>query len=134
MSGKWLQKIAALLLLGGLTGCGRSDVVKVAGTLTYKGKPVPNCTIFFDPSEGRQSFGVTDAEGRFRLIYDPEHDGAEIDKHRVWVMNRADGPEPGMPARLSKEMDEFYKRYNQANSRVSIEITKAVTDLKLDLD
>jgi hypothetical protein len=128
--------VAAVLLLAVLVGCGRSSkVVKVAGTLTYKGKPVPNATLFFEPEDGRQSWGETDKEGRFKLNYDPERDGAEIGKHKVYVMNRAEAPDnPGMPAPTTRELAEFYRKYSAANSKHTVEITASTTDLKLDLN
>lgn len=79
---------------------------------------------------------MTDEQGRFTLNYDPDQDGAEIGKHEVYVMNRADtGAVPGGPAApTSKELAEFYKKYSAENSKVTVEITPNTRELPLNLD
>src|SRR5688500_14213492 len=68
-----------------LVGCSDSKVVPVSGTLKYNGQPVPNAIIHFVPDNGRPSRGETDAQGRFTLTYDPQTNGAQLAKHRVFV-------------------------------------------------
>src|SRR5262245_56440785 len=77
----------AALLLFGPAGCGGgAGVVKVTGTLTYKGTPVTNAYIDFVPADGqRPSWGATDAQGRFALEYDEKTKGAAVGKHKVSV-------------------------------------------------
>ena len=80
--------VTALLALGPLVGCGESDypeMARVSGTVTYKGKPVPNMMVNFMPREGRPSWGKTDAEGKYELIYDEDYKGAKVDHHRVYL-------------------------------------------------
>src|SRR5437870_5117851 len=82
------------LLVVAITGCGDSGptIVPVTGTLTYKGKPVTNAVVDFMPENGRPSWGATDADGRFKLNYDREHDGVLVGKHKVWVKMRPTTP------------------------------------------
>jgi hypothetical protein len=130
----------ALAVCGLFSGCGGSNVVSVSGTLTYKGKPVTNAYIHFVPENGRPSIGETDANGRFTLSYDPQTKGAELGKHRVFVMQNiaADagqpGAVPGMAPKMSPEMGELFTKYSGDKSTVTVTIDKSVGDLKLNWD
>lgn len=123
-----------------LTGCGGGNVVAVSGTLTYKGQPVTNAIIHFVPETGRPSMGETDASGRFTLTYDPQTKGAELGKHRVFVMHNAaadanlPGAVPGVAPKMSSEMGEFFKKYSGDKSTVTVTVDKSTGDLKLDWD
>src|SRR5206468_12563971 len=48
--------------------------------LMRKGAPVPHVHLDFMPAAGRPSWGVSDEEGKFKLNYDRERDGAEVDR------------------------------------------------------
>jgi hypothetical protein len=121
-------------------GCGGSKVVPVSGTITYKGKPVPNAFVNFVPENGRPSMGETDPNGKFTLVYDPETKGAERGKHRVFVQYNAvadasqPGVIPGETPRLSNEWKEFFTKYGPDKSALTIDISKSTSDLKLELD
>src|SRR5262245_13071402 len=131
----------SLLLVVALVGCGRRSVVKVTGTLTYKGKAVTNAYIQFLPEQGRQSWAQTDEQGRFKINYDAQQDGAVVGKHKVWVERRAvtvadkeaemRGDRPAAP---SKELAAFFDKYSANKSTLTVTITKDTKDLKLDLD
>jgi len=121
-------------------GCGGSNVVPVSGTLTYKGRPVPNAFVHFVPENGRPSLGETDANGKFTLVYDPQTKGAEKGTHRVFVQHNplADANQPGaIPGEtppMSSEWKEFFAKYGGTNSPVRVVIDKAKSDLKLEWD
>jgi hypothetical protein len=81
--------------------------------------------------------GETDAKGQFTLTYDPETKGAERGTHKVFVMHNpandaipADAI-PGMPSRMSSDLKEFFSKYNGEQSKVTVTIDKAISDLKL---
>ena len=121
-------------------GCGDSKVVSVSGTLSYKGKPVPNAYVHFVPENGRPSIGETDQNGKFTLTYDPQTKGAERGKHRVFVQYNAvaaatqPGAIPGVTPSLSSEWNEFFVKYGGDNSKVEVVIEKGTSDLKLEWD
>jgi hypothetical protein len=123
-----------------VAGCNGSNVVPVSGTLTYKGKPVPNAFVHFVPENGRPSMGETDANGKFTLTYDPETKGAERGKHRVFVQYNAvadasrPGVIPGEEPKLSNEWREFFTKYGGDKSTYTVEITKSTGDLKIELE
>jgi len=79
---------ATLPVLLTIVGCGRGDypeMARVTGTVTYKGKPVPNMMVNFMPPDGRPSWGKTDAEGKYDLAYDADYKGAKMGHHKVYI-------------------------------------------------
>jgi hypothetical protein len=134
---------AALVLVVALAGCSNDPkVVKVSGTLTYKGQPVKGADITFTPVDkgARPSTGRTDAEGRFTLEYARQGErvteGAIAGKHTVSVKASplaGTVREPGMQPVLSKDLKEFYDKYADGKSKEEVVIDKATSDLKLDL-
>lgn len=77
-----------------LLGCHTRDyeVAPVSGRITLDQKPVEGIHVSFQPeaagkealNPGPGSFGVTDAEGRYRLeLVEPRRSGAVIGTHRV---------------------------------------------------
>jgi hypothetical protein len=136
---------AAPLFITTFFGCGDGGptIVPVSGVLTHNGKPVANATIFFEPEPGRPSTGSTDEEGRFTLVYDAQHDGAIVGKHRVWVKMRPGRPTTraqqqaaimGKRPPMSPEMAAFFDKYGEKKSKVEIVIQKNMPELKLDWD
>jgi hypothetical protein len=125
-----------------LAGCGRSksDIVPVTGTLTYKGVPVTNAILTFEPDHARQSWAETDNQGHFKIFYDAQQDGVALGTHKVFIEFRAttdaekdlliEGKQPPMSA----EMKAFFNKYSPLNSKLTVQITQKTRDLKLDLD
>jgi hypothetical protein len=135
-------RCGALLFLGVLTGCGSDgpQILPVTGTLTYKGQAVNNAVLWFQPETGRPSWGQTDEQGQFKLSYDKTRDGAVAGKHKVWIDRRAvtqaerDAQMQGKELATTRDMSAFFKKYNQDNSTLTVEVSKANLPLKLDLD
>jgi hypothetical protein len=97
----WVFPVAVLLA----AGCGgAAKTAPVSGTVTYKGKAVPNAHVTFAPEDGRRAAeGVTDQGGRFALGTFTTNDGALIGKHRVNIIAR--GPDrPPKPGESSSGM------------------------------
>ena len=141
-------RCAALLVLVAVVGCDSGPtIVPVAGTLTYKGHPVPNAIVFFFPDggNGRPSQGPTDAEGRFKLAYTSEKDGVMAGKHRVWVTASRLMTKPstakeqeaaimGKKPPMTQDMAAFFDKYGEKKSTVEVVIDKNTKELKLDWD
>ncbi|MFO0810727.1 MAG: hypothetical protein U0746_19025 [Gemmataceae bacterium] len=129
--------VATLLLAGCNDG---PKVVKVVGTLTYKGQPVTNAILQFRPEKGRQTWAQTDEQGRFKVNYDKTQDGAVLGKHKVWLEFRPqtaaeqDAVMQGKRPAMSKEMRVLFDKYGAEKSTLTVDITPDTKDLKLDLE
>ncbi len=80
--------IAVLLLAVFLSGgCGGDRAVgKVYGTVTLDGKPLPKAVVtFLHIGGGRQSSGLTDADGHYQLWFLRDRMGAQLGKHKVSI-------------------------------------------------
>jgi hypothetical protein len=88
--------ICGVVLAAALQGCGSSsgpEVASVAGTVTVDGTPLSDAMVTFSPvSGGRESYGVTDQNGRYLLRYNSRTKGAELGEHEVRIC--APGVEP----------------------------------------
>jgi hypothetical protein len=92
--------VAAGVLLAG-PGCGgdRPKYVKVSGIVKLDGKPYKNALVSFqplgtpdNPNPGHGSAGLTDEDGRFKLVTDDGYTGAVVGKHRVRIQTKRDDP------------------------------------------
>lgn len=80
--------LALLAVLPLLVGCGGGPSLgKVTGTVTLKGKPLPNAKVIFHPeAKGTSpSSATTDENGHYDLMYPPDRHGALIGKHKITV-------------------------------------------------
>ena len=119
-----------------LVGCnqGGPNVVPVSGVLTRNGKPVPNLEVYFMPTHGRNSVGMADENGRFKLGYTPDQEGALVATHTVFVVFN---PPQTTSERLAApaEIRPILEKYGTMDtSPLKVEITKAVSNLEIKLD
>lgn len=73
------------LPLGG-SGCNQGDrppLGIVRGTVTLDGKALSGVIVRFEPEEGRAAAAVTDADGKYDLIYVHGVEGAEVGSNKV---------------------------------------------------
>jgi hypothetical protein len=137
---KFLQ---ILLVICCLIGCSRGgpEVVPIEGTVTHNGEPVPNLRIYFVPTDGRPSWGISDAAGHFVLDYDPERKGAKVGTHKVWIVDDGALVDPtvamsGGAARpkRSPAISQIADKYSQGKSTLEVEVKKADRNFQLRLD
>jgi len=79
------------LILTAATGCGGSagpDIASVEGTVRLDGRPLANATVTFQPENGRPSFGVTNAEGHYKMTYTQEKSGVMLGSNRIFIRTR----------------------------------------------
>ncbi|WP_254512544.1 carboxypeptidase regulatory-like domain-containing protein [Anatilimnocola floriformis] len=87
---------AVATIFSGCSGSNIPDLAQVNGVVTLNGMPYPNAQVTFTPAQGRPSEGVTDAEGKFELVYLPQVKGAQLGDHTVAITTRYQAPEnPG---------------------------------------
>jgi hypothetical protein len=133
----------ALIVLAA-AGCSRGgpEIVPIEGVVTHKGQPVPNLRIYFQPTDGRPSWGISDANGHFVLDYDADYDGAKVGTHKVWVLDESTNIDPtiamsgGAQARPKRPpfMDEILAKYGRETSTLTVEVKKADRNFQLKLD
>jgi hypothetical protein len=147
------RRIAALVTLPVLfafAGCGKGDypdMARVTGTVTYKGKPVPNMMVNFMPTEGRPSWGKTDASGKFEMIYDSDYKGVKMGHHKVYFTPPANTTIDGGRSDASKkaiaqaagltseEMADLRTKYGlETTTKLEVDIKTDPEDLKLNLE
>ncbi|MHC4400048.1 MAG: DUF1559 family PulG-like putative transporter [Planctomycetota bacterium] len=78
----------------------------VEGTVTLHGEPLSNALVTFQPEHARPSYGRTDLEGWYELVFTAGNKGAKIGKHRVSISTKAEGdpdadpPIPSFPEKV----------------------------------
>lgn len=84
-----------LLLVVLLSGCGSDgpELAEVTGTVTVDGKPVPNAILTFIPTGGSTSYGKTDEQGKYTLMFTDTKYGAMIGTHKVEIEVRRYSPD-----------------------------------------
>ena len=129
---------AALGLLLAASGCNKSDLVEATGRLTYKGQPVPSTYVIFHPAEEgqRNSQGLTDDEGNFRLTNSKSAAGVIRGQHTVTLRYyvSADEETRKIPPKATRELQAVIAKYGDVNtSPWKVEITKGgqFFDLKI---
>lgn len=83
-------QVLCLLVLTSLTqcvGCGGEERIKVNGTVTLAGQPVPKAVVMFmSDAGGRPVVANTDEEGQYELTLMGSGDGAVAGSYRVTVV------------------------------------------------
>jgi hypothetical protein len=133
---------ASLMIALFAGGCGSSgpQIVPIEGTVTHNGEPVPNLLIYFVPTDGRPSWGLSNEGGRFILDYDPEHKGAKVGTHQVWVVDQSANVDPtaamsgGSRPKRSPALAEIVQKYGQGKSTLEVEVKKADRNFQIKLD
>lgn len=94
-----IKLIPLVVVLSGCFG-ENSGIVPVSGTITFKGKPLPNASITFTPedSASRTAVGSTDKDGKYQLTSFNINDGAKIGKYKVSVRAEEGGDSNLKPA------------------------------------
>jgi hypothetical protein len=137
----WLPLVVVVVAFA---GCGDSGprVVEISGRVSRGGKPVKDLTVHFMPQQGRPSWGLTDADGRYTLHYSREKDGAVVGKHKVYVTYDPPTNDPGayygrMEGRFEAPDDikAILQEYGDVESTpLEFEIEEKREDLDLQLD
>lgn len=81
-----------------LSGCGNSNLASVTGQITLDGKPVPKAFVKFLPkgTTGAPSFGKSDANGYYSMMFSDRESGAWIGENVVNISTADGGLAPGM--------------------------------------
>jgi len=94
---KPVAAILTLLVCFGCTQSGGPDVATVHGVVTLDNQPLANALVTFQPQDGRPSYGRTDAQGEYTLVYTDGVEGAVLGTHEVSISTRDEGnPDEGI--------------------------------------
>jgi hypothetical protein len=115
-------------------GCESGDgphvapTVPVKGTVTFKGQPVTQGTITFEPEDiGREAHATIQPDGTFVLSTFKEGDGAVPGLHRVAIT--------GSVGRGGKGQQPLPAKYRSAgSSNIAVEVSQEKTDYPIDLN
>jgi hypothetical protein len=118
------------ILLGACAGCGTSEgarptLVSVKGKVTYKGKPLTQGVVKFEPEGyGRPASGKLQADGSFVLSTSRDGDGVVAGHHQV-VIGDVD---------KSLAKDRAFKKYTfRSPNGLTAEVTPDNTEFSFDL-
>jgi hypothetical protein len=132
-----ISALATLVILAVTCGCSKGpDVVPVKGTLTRGGKPLASFAVTFQPTQGRPSVALTDANGNFELAYTLHEKGALRGTHKVFVQYTPIETSYDQPSkdRRPADLKAIHDKYGNVNTTpLEVEIDRAKTvDLQLD--
>jgi hypothetical protein len=115
----WIQVALGLAVLGGGAGCGRSNLVKVQGTVTLDGKPLSWATVTFNPKEGngRPASGLSDENGNFQLTTSSTNDGAAPGEYKVTVTKEEPGEAAPKHFSDTATMDAMFSKKDPESRR-----------------
>lgn len=123
---------AAVLAAAFFSGCGGSDgpeLATVSGVVKLDGAPLKEAYVTFVPETGRPSYGGTDENGHYELVYTPDKPGALPGTHTVRVSTQRGGdPESGTKA----QPERVPKKFNtQSQLKKTVEVGFNTIDVEL---
>lgn len=119
---------ALLILIGcGEAHTGRPDLGMVQGTVTLDGTPVEGALVTFIPQDGRPSYGVSDADGHYELIYIREIRGAALGLHQVQITT-VDRSDRGVPFK------ELFPAKYHSKTELNADVKPGKNTINFDLE
>jgi len=123
MRGRTTFLTAAILV--GVAACGSDNglnLAYVSGKVTYKGQPISNGMVMFEPDEskgntGPQALGTIKSDGTYILSSQDAGDGAVVGMHRVGVLGI--DPEP-TKAKALPSIEQDPLKYLQAKTQADM--------------
>jgi hypothetical protein len=108
---------------GASTGAPAGMTVPVKGKVTYKGQPLTQGSVVFEPDGGREANGEIQPDGTFVLTTFRIGDGAVPGVHRVGVTGSLKGGKSPIPV----------KYRSPSSSKLEVEVSAGKTDYALDI-
>src|SRR5262245_5090103 len=132
--------VIAVIVAATIAGCSDSNskICRVSGTLTFKGKPIPQIYLRFEPDDlttKATSMAMTDSRGRFEMAM-----GSTPGVYRGNVKVFCDDPLAAMgaksqvPADVEPAYRELCAKYGAGKSNYELTIDKPQSNLQLNLE
>lgn len=129
------SSLLSLIVCVCLVGCGSDgpDLGDVSGKVTFNGKPLRGAIVTFVPQAGGStSYGVTDAEGNYELMYSRDKSGAMLGQHNVAVKTEKLTQEDMADGEPVPEFVPIPEKYKQPGS-LTAEVNAGSNDINFDL-
>ncbi len=116
-----------------LTGCGggasdQPKIAPVAGVVTMDGEPLAGASVQFFSENGRPSAGVTNADGRYELVYIENQKGAVLGNHVVRISTQNDEEDP-----LGMQGTETVPAKYNSKSTLTATVVEGANEFNFDL-
>jgi len=131
--------VCVVLSAMSVVGCNKSsgpDTYEVSGTLTHNGEPIAQMEVIFLPEDTglyRESLAITDAEGKFTMMYTNKLEGVAPGSNTVYVRDPAsiNGDQTSTEASYVAVLEK-YGDPATSPMKVTIEDDQVEYELKLD--
>jgi hypothetical protein len=119
---------------------GALGLVEIAGQVLLDGLPLPEAEIRFVAEDSTYSFGVTDAQGRYQMMFDSRKSGVMPGIKQVVVLSKAASEEEeganegsgGGTATVNRAIPKVYGSKSPIKITVSKTDTNVIFDLRSD--
>jgi hypothetical protein len=132
--------LALFCLIALALGCKAGDqrLCEIEGTLRFKGKPIPNVQISFEPddlSTKSTSMAITDANGRFVMMIGSTP-GVFKGKNKVICDDpmAAMGSKTAVPAEVESEFRALCTKYGYGKSKHEVTVETTDKNFQLNLE
>ena len=145
---RWITVLLVPMLF--VCGCGRGnyridysnvDLAQVSGRITLDGQAVPYAQVFFhDVKMDTNTFGLTDAGGKYKLMFNTQKEGAEPGEKIVRIWTARGGAEFGdkIPKEnLGRDKEKIPAAYNRSSELTAVIVSskeKSRQTFDFDLD
>jgi hypothetical protein len=105
---RFLARCLVLAVITVCLGCGGDQFGDVTGKVTLDGEPLAGATVEFSPEGGSPAYGVTDPQGKYKLLFSSDQKGATVGSHRVRItsFNEAKpGQKERVPMKYNRKTD-----------------------------
>lgn len=104
-------------------------LVKVAGTVTLDGVPLSNVEVRLENvEESIYSYGITDASGRFELMFDSRTPGIIPGRKRVRIVERRKSEKEMSRKDTSSELNENAGQSEEQGASIAVPSVQSVPD------
>ncbi|MEZ5941439.1 MAG: hypothetical protein R3C18_08620 [Planctomycetaceae bacterium] len=126
-----------------LWGCGKTSeeavIVPIEGTVRFKGEPVPNLMLNFQPVKGRPSWAMTDDKGHYEAIYKENEPGVLAGECRVQISLKPATPDEELQMLegthpRQEELHDPLQKYGGTNSDLVLTISPDQTQVDIEID